>query len=310
MRALKEEVAGELRLLEVGSGVCREELLVLLHDGDAAGQRPGLRGGEARRGRGAGEGEVVPKPVVRAGLLLGFDQRRGHRRPGRRVVGAADRLVEGPRLVREVAVGVVDPLPDVHELGEARGGGLVRGRPGALRAAAGQVRQDGVGDEVDGDLRDFEVVPGGCRFFGCCCCCRTNGKKEKEATSLSLLSLPGGRNRKNTKKEKEGGRKRNLHLVGDLEHVFDVLPERADADGAGRDVVLLEELVVEAHGRTDRGLAEHAHDIRVRAAPVRGAEADVVDELLRGGKEGAQKETVSDFFCPPFFFGREKERRE
>lgn len=177
------------------------------------------------------------RPVAAAGNLRRVDRRRRHQRPARglgpRDVAARRRVVAVRRVPgrRRLARVVVEPDAGVDEVREA---GRVRGAEGlrerALRAAAREVGEGGVGDDVDGDLRDPEVVAGvlmmamkrkprrrrlSREFF------EQNEEKQKKKVSFSSLSLFYSR------------------LKLDLKHGLGVLPEGLEADGVGRDVVFL-----------------------------------------------------------------------
>jgi len=164
--AREQRVEGALAALQVEAprqqgplqvrGRGREELLVLERDLDAVGEREGRRRGDRRAER-----LLVAQKVGRARRREGVDLRRRDQRPARRLVPrAAGPLVEAPGLARERRVqALLGPVPlariyEVRETRRRRSDGL---RERALRAAAREVGEGGVGDQVDRDLRDLEV---------------------------------------------------------------------------------------------------------------------------------------------------------
>ena len=148
--ALEVEGPHQQRLLQVRRRR-GEQLLVPFRDRDAVGEREGLLCDRA------GERRLVGQILRRAGRRLGVDRRGRHERKDRLVVEAADCLVEGHRLGRGHAGLVVGPHPHDDEVGETRRWSLVRRGERALGAASREVGEGGVGDDVDGDLRDLEV---------------------------------------------------------------------------------------------------------------------------------------------------------
>ena len=69
-------------------------------------------------------------------------------------------------------------------------------------------------------------------------------------------------------------------------------PSSAHSGGPSHPTHLVE-LVVAAHGRADRGLAEHAHQVSVGRRPVGRGEPDIVYEPLvaqKGVEEGERME--------------------
>ena len=157
LAALQVEAPRQQGLLQVRGRRRGEQLLVFERDLDAVREREGLRGDRVA------ERFLVGEEVGRARRRGGVDLRGRDQRPARRLVPVdlAGRFVEVRGLGGERRVQALvrpAPLAGVHQEREARRGRRDGLREGALRAAAGEVGEGGVGDEVDGDLRDLEVV--------------------------------------------------------------------------------------------------------------------------------------------------------